>query len=126
MEGGVRVPRLGAHGLLGSEGCRRTVRGGSKDSVERIADCLENVAVVPGNNRMEKGIMASEGWPHQVRLLLPKPRAADNICEQQSHGATRLRAGGPVAMRKSKVVARRQDKRGGSIGQGKNVFCLVC
>lgn len=125
MEGGVRVPKLGAHGPLGGEGCRRTVRRRGKDSIERIADCLENVAVVPGNNGMEKGIMASERQSHQVRLLLPKLRAADNVCEQQSHGAARQHAHGPVAMRKSKVVARRQNKRGRNIRQGKSVFCLV-
>ena len=75
--------RLGGEGALGFQGRREGIGSRGKGGTELVADRLEDLAAMGLDGGAEKRVMASEGSPHRLGLLLPEAGAALDVREEE-------------------------------------------
>ena len=82
-------PRLGVQRALGGErGVERVPRGG-EDGVEPVAGRLHDSPVVLLDRVAQDRVVAFQRRAHRVRMLLPQPRGALEIGEEERHRSRR-------------------------------------
>ncbi len=70
------------------DGCLQCIERVHKDSIERVANRLEDHAILRRDGLAEQHIVAYQRGAHGVWLLLPESRAAFNIGEQECERAS--------------------------------------
>ncbi len=82
-----RAPRLGSKRPLRGERGGHALRRGVEGGAERVPDNLEHVAAGQLNRLLEQSVMADEGVIHRLGMLLPEPRAALDVREEEGDRA---------------------------------------
>lgn len=81
------APQLGSERALRGERGRHTLRCGVEGGAERVPDNLEDVAAGQLDRLVEQPVMADQGALHRLGMLLPEPRAALDVREEEGDRA---------------------------------------
>ena len=84
-------PWLRAQRALGLDGGRHCVVRGCKCRVKPVARRLHDVSAVPLDSVTDQLVVASQRALHCLRLVLPEPRRALEVREQEGDGPGRQR-----------------------------------
>jgi hypothetical protein len=84
---------FGRNGALHSQRRSDCIFGTAESRAERIADRLEDVALVLGDSRPHQCVVPAHSVLHGSAVALPSLRAALDVCEDEGHRAAGKRPG---------------------------------